>query len=99
MISQALEEAVSPSLRAQIHSRVSWIAEDVDQGLAHAEAALALTDEREDPVLYSFVLHNVARLKLYSGRGADYEAVERGMRLQRDAAAWDPTMVPAFFAP
>src|SRR3981081_1429956 len=40
MISRALDEAASPSLRAQIHSRASWIAEDVDQGLAHAEAAL-----------------------------------------------------------
>ena len=98
MISRALEEAASPSLRAQIHSRASWIAEDVDQGLAHAEAALDLTDELEDPVLYSFALHNVARLKYYSGRGADHEAVERGMRLQRDAAAWDLSMVPAFWA-
>jgi DNA-binding NarL/FixJ family response regulator len=98
MISRALDEAVSPSLRAQIHSRASWITEDVDQGLAHAEAALDLTDELEDPVLYSFALHNVARLKYYSGRGADHEAVERGMRLQRDAAAWDLSMVPAFWA-
>jgi DNA-binding CsgD family transcriptional regulator/DNA polymerase III delta prime subunit len=98
MISQALDEAVAPSLRAQIHSRVSWITEDVDQGLEHAEAALALTDEQQDPVLYSFILHNVARLKLYSGRGADHEAVERGMRLQREAAAWDVSTVPAFWA-
>jgi DNA-binding CsgD family transcriptional regulator len=98
MISQALDEAVTPSLRAQIHSRVSWITEDVDQGLEHAEAALALTNEQEDPVLYSFILHNVARLKYYSGRGADHEAIERGMRLQREAAAWDLSVVPAFWA-
>jgi DNA-binding CsgD family transcriptional regulator len=98
LISQALDEAVTPSLQAQIHSRVSWITEDCDLGLEHAEAALALTDEREDPVLYSFILHNVARLKLYSGRGADHEAIERGMRLQREAAAWDVSTVPAFWA-
>jgi len=49
-------------------------------------------------VLYSFILHNVARLKLYSGRGADHEAIERGMRLQREAAAWDLSTVPAFWA-
>jgi DNA-binding CsgD family transcriptional regulator len=98
LISQALDEAVTLALRAQIHSRVSWIAEDCDVGLEHAEAALALTDEREDPVLYSFILHNLARLKLYSGRGADHEAIEKGMRLQREAAAWDVSTVPAFWA-
>jgi len=98
LISQALDEAVTPALRAQIHSRVSWIAEDCDVGLEHAEAALALTDEREEPVLYSFILHNLARLKLYSGRGADHEAIEKGMRLQREAAAWDVSTVPAFWA-
>jgi DNA-binding CsgD family transcriptional regulator len=98
LIVQALGEAVTPSLRAQIHSRVSWITDDCDVGLEHAEAALALTDEGEDPVLYSFILHNVARLKLYSGRGADHEAIDRGMRLQREAAAWDVSTVPAFWA-
>jgi DNA-binding CsgD family transcriptional regulator/predicted negative regulator of RcsB-dependent stress response len=98
MISQALDEAVTPSLRAQIHSRVSWITEDVDQGLEHAESALVLTEEQKDPVLYSFILHNVARLRYYSGRGADHEAIERGMRLQREAAAWELSVVPAFWA-
>ncbi len=98
MITQALGEATTPSLKAQIHSRVSWIVEDCDLGLEHAEAALALMDERDDPVLYSFILHNMARLKFYSGRGADHEAVERGMRLQREAAAWEVSTVPAFWA-
>jgi DNA-binding NarL/FixJ family response regulator/predicted negative regulator of RcsB-dependent stress response len=98
MISQALVEAVTPSLRAQIHSRLSWIPEDVELALEHAQAALALTDEREDPVRYSFILHNVARLKYYAGRGADHDAIERGMRLQHDATAWDLSVVPAFWA-
>ena len=109
MITQALDEAVTPSLRAQIHSCVSWITEDFEQGLEHAEAALSLTEEKEDPVLYSFILHNVARLKYYSGRGADHEAIERGMRLQREAArhagwrsaaaaAWELSVVPAYWA-
>jgi DNA-binding CsgD family transcriptional regulator len=98
LISQALDEAVTPALQAHIHARVSWIAEDCDVGLEHAEAALAMTDEREDPVLYSFILHNLARLKLYSGRGADHEAIERGMRLQREAASWEMSTVPAFWA-
>ncbi len=98
MIQQALDEASTPSLRAEIHSRVSWITEDVDQALGHAEAALALTNEQEDPVRYSFILHNMARLKYYSGRGADHEAIERGIRLQREAAAWDLSVVPAYWA-
>jgi DNA-binding CsgD family transcriptional regulator len=98
LISQALDQAVTPSLRAQIHSRVSWITEDIEQGLEHAEAALALTSEQEDPIPYSFILHNVARLKYYAGRGADHEAIERGMRLQHEAAAWDLSVVPAFWA-
>ncbi len=98
LISQALNEAVTPALRAQIHSRVSWIVEDVDQGLEHAEAALALTSEQDNPVLYSFILHNMARLKFYSGRGADHEAIEHGMRLQREAAAWELSVVPAYWA-
>ena len=98
LIREALDEAVSNALKAQIHSRVSWIVEDCDAGLEHAEAALALTDEHADPVLYSFILHNVARLKLYTGRGADHEAIERGMRLQSEAATWDLSTVPAFWA-
>jgi DNA-binding CsgD family transcriptional regulator len=98
LISQALDEAVTPVLQAHIHARVSWIAADCDVGLEHAQAALALTDEAEDPVLYSFILHNLARLKLYSGRGADNEAIERGMRLQREVASWEMSTVPAFWA-
>lgn len=98
MISQALDEAATPSLRTQIHSRVSWIADDCDLALQHAEAALALMEEKDDPVLYSFILHNVARLRLYTGRGADHGAIERGMRLQQDASAWELSTVPAFWA-
>src|SRR5438132_5333541 len=98
LISQAVDLAVTPALRGEIHSRASWIVEDCDLALEHAEAALALTNEQEDPVRCSFILHNVARLKLYSGRGADHDAVERGMRLQREAAAWDMSQVPAFWA-
>lgn len=98
MIMQALDEATTPSLKAQIHSRVSWISEDCDLGLEHAEAALALMHEEDDPVLYSFILHNATRLKYYSGRGADHEAIERGIRLQREAASWEVSTVPAFWA-
>ena len=98
MIQEALDEADSPSLRAEIHSRVSWITEDCALGLEHAEAALALMSEQDDPALYSFILHNVARLKLYAGYGADHGAIEKGMRLQREAEAWEVSTVPAFWA-
>src|SRR5260370_41757133 len=62
MITQALDEAVTPSLRAQIPSCVSWITEDFEQGLEHAEAALSLTEHHHIPILYSFILHNLSRL-------------------------------------
>ena len=66
--------------------------------LAHAEAALDLLDEAEDPFLYAFALHNMALWKLYAGGGADHESVRRGMELQRDMASWEMSTVPAFWA-
>ena len=66
--------------------------------MAHGEAALALLDEHEDPILYCFALHNLALFKLLSGRGADHAAIEKGMALQRDLAAWEMSTVPAFWA-
>jgi DNA-binding CsgD family transcriptional regulator len=85
-------------MRARIHARIASDADDSDMGVAHAEAALALLDEHDDPQLYSFALHNVALFKLYSGRGADHAAIEKGMRLQREAAAWELSSVPAMWA-
>ena len=98
LLGRGLAEAESTGLRARIHSRISLMAEDCDLGLEHGEAALALLDEQSDPLLYSFALHNVARWKLYAGRGADHEAIERGIRLQRQAAAWEVSAVPAYWA-
>jgi DNA-binding CsgD family transcriptional regulator len=98
LMSQALGEARSRPLRAKIHSRIASQAADADVAVEHGEAALALLDETEDPVLYCFALHNLALFKLYSGGGADHAAIERGMRLQRDLAAWEMSTVPAFWA-
>jgi DNA-binding CsgD family transcriptional regulator len=98
LLSGALAEASSEPLQARIHSRISLLAEDCDLGLEHGEAALALIDESADPLLYSFALHNVARWKLYAGRGADHDAVERGMRLQQEGASWEVSAVPAYWA-
>jgi DNA-binding NarL/FixJ family response regulator len=98
LMTRALGEARTRALRARIHSRIASGADDADVALEHGEAALALLDEREDPQIYSFVLHTVALFKLYAGRGADHAAIEKGMRLQREAAGWDVSPVPAFWA-
>ena len=98
LLAQALAEAQEPAQLARIHSRISAMSEDCDIGVEQGEAALALLDEQTDPLLYSFALHNVARWKLYAGGGADHEAIERGMRLQRDAASWEVSAVPAYWA-
>ena len=98
LMSDALAEAESNSLRARIHSRQASMAEDADFGVEHAEAALGLIDEREDPLLYSFAPHNYARYALFAGRGAEHDAVERGMRLQREGAAWEVSVLPAYWA-
>ncbi|MGE5133788.1 MAG: AAA family ATPase [Gemmatimonadota bacterium] len=97
-LAQALSEAETPALRARIHARISALAEDCDLGVEHSEAALALLDEQADPLLYSFSLHNRAMWRLYAGRGADHADIERGMRLQQDAATWEVSTVPAVWA-
>ena len=98
MMSQALGEAATPGLRARIHTRIASGSDDADVAVEHGEAALALMDENADPQLYSYALLVVAMFKLYSGRGADHAAVEKGMRLQRQAAGWVMSPVPAFWA-
>jgi DNA-binding CsgD family transcriptional regulator len=98
LMSQALGEARNTALRARIHSRIGSASDDADVALEHSEAALALLDERENPQLYSFALHTYAMFKLHAGRGADHAAIEKGMRLQQEAAGWETSPVPAFWA-
>lgn len=98
LMTQALGEARAPALRAHIHARIASGADDADVTLEHGEAALALLNEHEDPQFYSFVLHIVALYKLYAGRGADHAAIEKGMRLQREAVGWDLSPIAAFWA-
>jgi AAA ATPase domain len=97
MFDRALREAESPKLLARIHSRASAFAEDCDVAYHHAEAALTMLDEDEEPFLYGFALHNMALWKFYAGFGADHDAVRRGMDLQRDMASWEMSTVPAFW--
>ncbi len=66
--------------------------------MQHGEAALALMDETADPQLYSYALLLVALFKLHSGLGADHAAIEKGVRLQREAAGWVMSPVPSFWA-
>jgi DNA-binding CsgD family transcriptional regulator len=98
LMMQALDEAQAAGLRGRIHARIAAESDDCDMGVEHAEAALALLDERDEPQLYSFALHNFALFKLYSGRGADHAAIEHGMALQRETAAWEMSTVPAMWA-
>ena len=100
LLARALGEAETVALRARVHSRISALSDDGDVSVHHGEAALALIDERSDPLLYSFALHNVALFKLYAGRGADHEAIDKGMALQQqeEVAAWEMSTVPAFWA-
>jgi DNA-binding CsgD family transcriptional regulator len=98
LMEQALSDAGTPGLRARIHTRIASASDDADVAVEHGEAALALMDEDADPQLYSYALLVVALFKLYSGRGADHAAVEKGMRLQRQAAGWVMSPVPAFWA-
>jgi DNA-binding NarL/FixJ family response regulator len=98
LIRDALAETEDRPLQARIHSRISLFAEDCDLGLEHGEAAVALLDVEDDPLAYSFALHNLARWKLYAGQGADQDAIKRGIQLQREAKAWELSAVPAYWA-
>ena len=95
---QALHEAESSALLARIHTRISSMTDDFEVAAAHAEAALGLTDEREEPLVYSYALHNLARAKFYAGQGADHEAMERGTLLQREGTGWEISTTPAYWA-
>ncbi len=98
LMEQALAETQTTALRARIHSRIASGSDDPDVAVRHGQAALALLDETTQPELFSYTLHTVAMFKLYAGLGADHEAIEKGMRLQQEAAGWVMSPVPAFWA-
>ncbi len=95
---QGLAEARSAALQARIHARIASGSDDADVGVEHGEAALALLDENINPEQYSYTLCTVAMFKLHAGLGADHPAIEKAMRLQRAAAGWVRSPVPAFWA-
>ena len=98
LLHQALDEAAASTLKARVHTRISSMTDDFEVAAEHAEAAIGLTDERADPLVYSFALHNLARAKFYAGRGADHAAMDKGMRLQREEAGWEISTAPAYWA-
>ncbi len=98
LLQQALDEAKSSALLARIHTRISSMSDDFEVAAAHAQSALRLTDERKDPLVYSFALHNLARAKFYAGQGADHEAMDRGTLLQREGTGWEISTTPAYWA-
>ena len=62
-------------MRASIHSRWRpW--RRIWTWVLTRRGGLGFIDEREDPLLYSFALHNAARCKLFAGRGGDHDVVE-----------------------
>ena len=95
---QALAQTDTPPLRALIHARIASGSDDAEIGVEHGQAALALIDENASPEQYSYTLCTVAMFKLHAGFGADHAAVEKAMRLQRTAAGWVRSPVPAFWA-
>ncbi len=98
LFQQALDEAESSALRARIHTRISSMTDDFEIAAAHAESALRLTDARQDPLVYSYALHNLARANFYAGRGADHAAMEEGTLLQRAGTGWEISTTPAYWA-
>jgi DNA-binding CsgD family transcriptional regulator len=98
VMEQALGEAQTPALRASIHTRIASGSDDADIAVKHGQAALGLMDEKADPHLYSYALLVVAMFRLHSGGAADHAAIEKGMRLQQEAAGWVMSPVPAFWA-
>ncbi len=98
LFQQALDEATSSALLARIHTRISSMTDNFEIAAAHARMALRLTDEREEPLVYSYALHNLARATFYAGQGADHDAMAKGTLLQRAGTGWEISTTPAYWA-
>jgi len=95
---RGLADTQTPALQARIHARIASGSDDADVGVEHGQAALALIDENVMPEQYSYTLCTVSMFKLHAGLGADHAAIEKAMALQRAAAGWVRSPVPAFWA-
>ena len=93
LVLDALEHARDEKLAARTHAAAAWLwhDHDLDRGIAHADAAVALLDPDEHPGPYSWSLLLAAYLRLLNGDGSDEAAYQRGLELQRRTIDWDDT--------
>ena len=93
LVLDALEHARDETLAARTHAAAAWLwhDNDLDRGIAHADAAVALLDPDEQPGPYSWSLLLAAYLRLLNGDGDDEAAYQRGRELQQRAIDWDDT--------
>ncbi len=91
MLVVALEGAESAKLAARIHVEAAWLAQDSDpaRAIEHDAAALELLDPDESPGRYSNALLHGTYLRMTTGQGADQEAYERGVALQKRVEDWE----------
>ena len=94
MLERALGEAsTSRTLQARIHIEIAKISDsDLPYGARHAEAALALAQQVDDPGLTGEALVQKLYVDFWTGRGLAVELGEKAMELEREARparVWD----------
>jgi DNA-binding CsgD family transcriptional regulator len=98
--SEALESWDDPRFHGLVHARLSWMCSDrVDRAADEARLALETLDPEADPELTGFALLYRAQWDLMSGRGADRQALETGLRLdEASSRTWLTSTVGATWA-
>ena len=93
LVLEALDHARQAELAARTHAAAAWLwhDDDLDRGIAHADAAVALLDPDRQPGPYSWSLLLATYLRLLNGEGDDEAAYRRGRELQQRAIDWDDT--------
>jgi DNA-binding CsgD family transcriptional regulator len=83
----ALDDAEDePLLLAEIHLSMAWICDfDLADGLRHADAAVGLLADRDQPALLAGALGAKLWLGFLLGNGLQFELAERGAALERRA--------------
>jgi DNA-binding CsgD family transcriptional regulator len=99
LLERALEDASDARLAGRVHALLAdAYRTDLPRGIEHAEAALALLDEAEDPGICANVLQHLAEARLLAGQGADHALIERSLPLQRQTSVWELTQLAAAWA-
>jgi DNA-binding CsgD family transcriptional regulator len=96
----ALAAHDEPGFHGLVHARLSWMTSDrVDRAADEARQALETLDAEADPEVTGFALLYRAQWDLLSGRGADREAIARGLELDaRSSRSWMTSTVGATWA-